>query len=114
MSDKPPDFLAMGVELAGWRPCPSGKLLGVVAIRFPMLRLTIRGCPVVLGKHGDPQLVPPSRPLLDTECRAMRDAEGRIVRERTLDFDTIGIVRSLSRAVVHLIREAHPGAFDRV
>lgn len=89
-----------------WRPLEKNSLRGFCKVQFPSgLVIAEIGIHVAGSKAW---ASPPSRPMLDRDGVALRDADGKIRYSPTITFFNHGTRTSWSRQIIAALHIAHP------
>ena len=98
------------LRLVAWRPLKKGSLRGFATIRLP-IGLTIRDCPVLIGRNGAWATLP-GKPQIDAEGRHKKDVSGKAAYVAILEWDDRALNNRFSAAVVSAVRRTHPGDLE--
>jgi hypothetical protein len=98
------------LALVAWRPVVKGALRGFAAIELP-IGLKIHDVPVLVS-NGKPWASLPSKPQIDRDGRQKTDANGKAAFAPVLEWRSREISERFSKAVVALVRAAHPDDLD--
>ena len=64
------------VKILDWRPLKKNSLLGFAKVELPS-GMVISDVTILTGEHG-PWASPPSKPMIDRDGVAMKDAAGKL------------------------------------
>jgi hypothetical protein len=104
--DRPPP---RRMRLISFRPLLKGSLRGFANVELPN-GLKIIDCPVMTS-HGKAWATLPSKPVLDREGKQVL-VDGKKQYAALLEWRDRDLSNGFSAAVVELIREKHPEAFE--
>ena len=98
------------LRLVAWRPLRKGSLRGFATIRLP-IGLTIRDCPVLVGRNGAWATLP-GKPQIDAEGRQKKDVNGKALYAAVLEWEDRALNDRFSAAVVSAVRRHYPGDLE--
>jgi len=98
----------MPVILLAWKPMRRGGLLGFARIRLG--RAMIVNDVSVAHSNGKAWAAMPSKPRLDANGAAMRDARGKILYTPLIEWDDKDTRDKFSISVIQAVEAQHPGA----
>jgi hypothetical protein len=98
------------LRLLRWRPAVKGALRGFADVEF-WFGLKIADCPVLIS-HGRAWVSFPGKPVF-TDGRHQHDEHGKPAYTTLLSWRDRKLQDRFSAAVLQLILERHPGAFDQ-
>jgi hypothetical protein len=98
------------MRLISWKPPVKNSLRGFATIELP-IGLKIHDIQVLVGKNG-PWASLPSKPQLDRDGRRKTDANGKAAFAPVLEWRSREMSKRFSKAVVALVRAAHPDDLD--
>ena len=96
------------VQIRDWRPMRKGSLLGFAKVELPS-GMILNDVTVLYGDRGA-WASPPSKPMIDRDGIAMKDANGKLKYTPIIEFASKEIRERFSNAVVEALRAAHPEA----
>ncbi len=96
------------VQIRDWRPMRKGSLLGFAKIEMPS-GLILVDVTILSGERGA-WASPPSKPMIDRDGIALKDANGKIRYSPVVEFASKQVRERFSAAVVDALRAAHPEA----
>jgi hypothetical protein len=99
------------MRLLDFREMRRGSLIGFARVRLP-IGLTIHDVAVLVSRNS-PFAVLPTKARIDTEGRQKRDANGRPAYQPVLEWGSRELSDRFSAAVLSLVRQVCPDAFDR-
>ena len=100
-----------GMQIRDWRPMRKGSLLGFARIELPS-GMILHDVTILTGEKG-PWASPPSKPMIDRDGVAMKDANtGRVRYSPLIEFASKEIRDRFSVAVIEGLRAAHPEVFE--
>jgi hypothetical protein len=105
-----PEASRRRMRLVEWRPLVKGSLRGFASVELPS-GLQIIDCPVFAGNKGRSWAGLPSKPQLDRDG-IQRFVDGKPAYTPVLAWCDKALRDRWSDAVVALVRQAHPEAFD--
>jgi hypothetical protein len=94
------------LRLLSWKPLVKNNLRGFATVELPIW-LKIHHIPVLVGRNG-PWASLPSKPQLDRDGRQKTDANGKAAFAPVLEWRSREMSERFSKAVVALVRAAHP------
>ena len=97
------------VKILDWRPLKKNSLLGFAKIELPS-GMVLLDVTILTGERG-PWASPPSKPMIDREGAALKDAAGKLRYSPIIEFASREIRDRWSTAVIEAMREAHPEVF---
>ena len=86
-----------------------GSLLGFAKVELPSGMVLI-DVTILSGERGA-WASPPSKPMIDRDGVAMKDANGKVKYSPLVEFASKEVRERFSSAVVEALRAAHPEAF---
>ncbi len=97
------------IQIRDWRPMRKGSLLGFAKVELPsgMILADV----TILAGDRDPWASPPSKPMIDRNGVAMKDANGKARYSPIIEFASKEIRERFSAGVIEAMRAAHPEAF---
>ncbi len=88
-----------------------GSLLGFAKVEMPS-GMILHDVTILMGERG-PWASPPSKPMIDKDGVAMRDAStGKTRYSPLIEFSSKEIREKFSNAVIDGLRTAHPKVFE--
>lgn len=100
------------VTCTSFKPLHRNTLVGFASIHIAELRLTIHDVAVHQHEGGARWAQLPSKPILDRNGVAKRNAQGKIEYCRLFDFDSRAVSDAFSNAVINALLQFEPRAFD--
>ena len=97
-----------GFQIRDWRPLQKGSLLGFVKVELPS-GMILADVTILSGDRG-PWASPPSKPMIDRDGAAMKDAAGKVRYSPIVEFASKEVRDRFSAAVVEALRLSHPKA----
>ncbi len=98
------------MKILDWRPLRKNSLLGFARVELPS-GMILSDVTILTGDRG-PWASPPSKPMLDRDGVAMKDAKaGKIRYSPFIEFTSREIRDRWSAAVIEAMRDAHPEVF---
>jgi len=98
------------MRLVSWRPVRKGSLRGFATVRLA-IGLTIRDCPVLVGRNGAWATLP-GKPQIDAEGRHKKDVNGKPAYVCILEWDSRALSDRFSNGVVSAVRRRCPGDLE--
>jgi hypothetical protein len=95
------------LRLISWQPVHKGPLRGFACVKLP-IGLRILDVPIRAGINGLWAGLP-AKPEIDRDGRRKTDINGKPVYAEMLRWRDRALSDRFSRAVVALVRQAHPG-----
>ena len=96
-------------QLLDFREVRKGQLIGFARIQLP-IGLTIHDVAVLAGRNG-PFAALPTKAQINSDGHHKRDANGKPVYIKILEWRTRELGDRFSAAVIALVRAVHPEAF---
>ena len=100
--------MTSAVNILDWRPLKKNSLLGFAKVELPS-GMVLLDVTILTGERG-PWASPPSKPMLDREGAALKDAAGKLRYSPIIEFTSREIRDRWSAAVIDAMRAAHPEA----
>ena len=96
------------IQIRDWRPLRKGSLVGFVKVELPS-GMILNDVTVLSGDRGA-WASPPSKPMIDRDGIAMKDANGKLKYSPVIEFASKEVRERFSNAVVEALRAKHPEA----
>ena len=96
------------VQIRDWRPLRKGSLVGFVKVEMPS-GMILNDVTILSGDRGA-WASPPSKPMIDRDGLAMKDANGKLKYSPIVEFASKEVRERFSNAVVEALRAIHPEA----
>ena len=96
------------IHIRDWRPLRKGSLVGFVKVELPS-GMILNDVTVLSGDRGA-WASPPSKPMIDRDGIAMKDANGKLKYSPVIEFASKEVRERFSNAVVEALRAKHPEA----
>jgi hypothetical protein len=98
------------LRLVRGRPLKKASLRGFATIKLP-IGLTIRDCPVLIGRNGAWATLP-GKPQIDAEGRHKKDVNGKAAYVAVLGWEDRALNDRFSAAVVSAVRRHYPADLE--
>jgi DNA-binding cell septation regulator SpoVG len=96
------------IQIRDRRPLRKGSLLGFAKIELPS-GMVITDVTILTGDRG-PWASPPSKPMIDRDGVAMKDAAGKVRYSPIIEFTSKEVRERFSAAVIDGLRASNPEA----
>jgi DNA-binding cell septation regulator SpoVG len=94
------------IKILEWRQHKKDTLLGFAKVELPS-GMVLLDVTILTGERG-PWASPPSKPMIDREGAALKDAAGDLRYAPIIEFASREIRDRWSAAVIEAMRAAHP------
>ena len=96
------------IQIREWRPLRKGSLVGFAKVELPS-GMILNDVTILSGDRGA-WASPPSKPMIDRDGIAMKDANGKLKYSPVVEFASKEVRERFSNAVVEALRVMHPEA----
>src|SRR5690348_14715484 len=95
-----------GIRILEVRALRKGGLLGFAKVELPS-GMILADVAILTGERG-PWASPPSKPIINRDGQALKDASGRIRYQAIVEFRDKATRDRWSAAIIEALRQAHP------
>ena len=103
--------MSAAVAIEAFRPHRQHTLRGFARVRFPS-GLILDEISVHTAPSGKAWAIPPARPQLDAEGRALRDERGKVKYSPLIGFADLETRGRWSAQIIEALRQSHPRALE--
>jgi DNA-binding cell septation regulator SpoVG len=96
------------MQIRDWRPMRKGNLLGFAKVELPS-GMILNDVTILAGDRGA-WASPPSKPMIDRDGLAIKDANGKLKYSPLVEFASKEVRDRFSATVIDALRASHPEA----